>query len=118
MGTDREGFGSMSQSPTHKHKKLMQDKDGIKKMQLQLDKIKHKMDAKNLGLDGTSIDNACITGTIEKIANFGVPMDSLLMKFSSLKPIIQNQSPRSGSPPSSIITHEQFIEEIRNFLRD
>lgn len=57
------------------------------------------MEANNLGLDGTAIDSTCINDTFEKITALGMPIDSMMMKYSTLKPLIQSSSPRSGSPP-------------------
>ena len=76
------------------------------------------MEASNLGLDGIGIDSACINEVVDKIAAFGVPIDSEMMKFSSLRPSDNGLSPRSGSPHNSVISYDQFIEEIQNFLRD
>ena len=49
---------------------------------------------------------------------FAKEIDSEMMKFSSLRPSDNGVSPRSGSPHNSVISYDQFIEEIQNFLRD
>jgi hypothetical protein len=45
------------------------------KLKQKLQKIQLRMEARNLGLDGTSMDASCIAGSIERIATFGMPLD-------------------------------------------